>query len=129
VTVKSKIVRNEVRFENRSDYLVAHVTGRGEDLETTRATWQRIAAECKAAGQVRLLIHEEIEGELPFMEQYAFADGMAKLGFDGITVAFVDTKPEQFLNNKFGEDVAVNRGARGRLFSNVAEAEAWLLAQ
>ncbi|HTE40333.1 MAG TPA: hypothetical protein VK629_05875 [Steroidobacteraceae bacterium] len=126
MTVKSKVVHNEVSFEIRSGYLYARITGHGEDLETTRATWQKVASECKARGQVKVLIHEEIIGELPFMEQYAFADGLSQLGFDGITVAFVDSKPEQFTNNKFAEDVAVNRGAHGRMFASVADAEAWL---
>ena len=126
MTIKQKIVRNDVRFEHRDSYLFAHITGQGEDLITTRATWRRIAEECQQAGVTKVLILEEIEGELPFMEQYAFAESLPQLGFEAITVAFVDGKPEQFLNNKFAEDVAVNRGAHGRLFQTVAEAEAWL---
>ena len=129
MTIKTKHVRNEVRFENRDAYLLAHITGRGEELESTRATWRSIAAECKQRGFARVLILEEIEGELPFMEQYAFADGLSQLGFDGTKVAFVDVKPEQFTNNKFAEDVAVNRGAHGRMFQTVADAEAWLLSR
>jgi hypothetical protein len=128
VIAKSKIVRNEVRFENRDSYLLAHITGHGESLETTRGTWRTIAAECKTRGFTKVLILEDIEGELPFMEQFAFADGLGKIGFDGITVAFVDAKPEHFVNNKFAEDVAVNRGAHGRMLRDVAEAEAWLQA-
>jgi hypothetical protein len=129
VTIKAKSVQNEVRFESRESYLLAHITGRGEELETTRATWRSIAAECKQRGFARVLILEDIEGELPFMQQYAFADGLSHLGFDGTKVAFVDAKPEQFTNNKFAEDVAVNRGALGRMFQTVAEAEAWLLSK
>jgi hypothetical protein len=128
VTVKDKIVRNEVRFEDRGSYLLAHITGRGQSLETARTTWRTIAAECKQRGFVKVLILEDIEGELQFMEQYAFADGLGQIGFDGITVAFVDAKPEHFTNNKFAEDVAVNRGAHGRMLQTVAEAEAWLLS-
>ena len=124
--VKDKVVHNEVRFENREGYLFAHITGRGEALETTRANWRRIAEECKRRGMAKVMIFEEIEGELPFMEQYAFADGLHQLGFDDLIAAFVDAKPEQFINNKFAEDVAVNRGARGRMFATVEEAEAWL---
>jgi hypothetical protein len=129
MSIKRKTIQNDVRFENRNSYLLAHITGRGEDLETTRATWRSIAAECKQRGAVKLLILEEIEGQLPFMEQYAFADGLGKIGFDGIAVAFVDAKPEQYINNKFAEDVAVNRGALGRMFQSVTEAEAWLLSK
>jgi hypothetical protein len=129
VTSKVKSVLNEVRFENRESYLLAHITGRGEELETTRTTWRSIATECKQRGFTRVLILEEIAGELPIMDQYAFADGLTKLGFDGIKAAFVDAKPEQFTNNKFAEDVAVNRGAHGRMFATVVEAEAWLRAK
>jgi hypothetical protein len=129
VTTKGKNVPYDVRFENRGSYLLALITGRGEQLETTRATWRSIAAECKARGFTRLLILEDIEGQLPFMDQYAFADGLKQIGFDGIAVAFVDAQPEQYANNKFAEDVAANRGVHGRMFQTVAEAEAWLLSR
>ena len=128
MTAKSKIVQNELRFEDRGSYLLAHITGLGESLETTRSTWRTIAAECKERGVAKVLILEDIEGQLPFMEQYAFADGLGQIGFNGIKVAFVDARPEHFINNKFAEDVAVNRGAHGRMLKNVAEAEAWLLS-
>jgi hypothetical protein len=129
MVIKTKVVENKVRYEHRDGYLFAHITGRGESLETSRANWSAIAAACRQANYTRVLILEEIEGEMPFMEQFAFAEGLTRLGFDGIRVAFVDQKPEQFANNKFAEDVAVNRGARGRMFATVGEAEAWLLSR
>jgi hypothetical protein len=129
VTIKGKNVPYDVRFENRGSYLLAHITGRGEYLETTRTTWRSIAAECKERGFTKLLILEEIAGQLPFMDQYAFADGLRQIGFDGITVAFVDAEPEHYANNKFAEDVAANRGVNGRMFQTVAEAENWLLSR
>ena len=126
VAIKTNNVQYDVRFEDRDSYLLAHITGRGENLEATRTTWRSIAVECKQRGFGKLLILEDIEGQLPFMDQYAFADGLKQIGFDGITVAFVDAKPEQYANNKFAEDVAANRGVNGRMFQTVDEAETWL---
>jgi hypothetical protein len=127
VITKSKVVKNEVRFEDRGEYLFAHITGKGESLETTQQNWRAIAAACKRGHYSKALILEDIEGEMPFMEQFAFAAGLKEIGFDGVMVAFVDAKSQQFANNKFAEDVAVNRGANGRLFQTIEAAEAWLL--
>jgi hypothetical protein len=128
VITKTKVVRNDVRFEHRGAYLFAHITGKGESLQTTQANWREIADACKRGGYNKVLILEDIEGEMPFMEQFAFAAGLKEIGFDGVKVAFVDAKAEQFANNKFAEDVAVNRGANGRLFQDIDEALAWLLS-
>jgi len=129
MTVKTKTIELAVRYEHRGAYLFAHVTGPDEDLESAQTTWRAIAAACKQGNYSKVLILEEIEKQMPFMQQYAFAESVGQLGFDTITMAFVDGKPEQFANNKFAEDVAVNRGAHGRIFQTIAEAEAWLLAR
>lgn len=128
MAINQKVAKNEVRFEHRGHYLFALVTGRDEDLETSQQNWRAIAAACKNGNYTKVLIVEEIEGELPFMDQFEFAAGLSKLGFDGIRIAFVDRKLEQFENNKFAEDVAVNRGTTGRVCRTIEEAEAYLLS-
>jgi hypothetical protein len=45
-----------------------------------------------------------------------------------LKIAFVDRKTDQNQLNRFGETVAVNRGVHGRLFTDVSEAEIWLLS-
>ena len=127
MAIKPKSIVNPVRFEHRGHYLFALISGEEEDLATSQANWRLIANTCKAGNYKRVMIVEEIEAELSFMDQFEFASGLTELGFDGIKTAFVDKKLEQFDNNKFAEDVAVNRGANGRLCRTVEEAEAWLL--
>ena len=127
MAIKPKSTVNEVRFEHRGHYLFALISGEDEELATSQANWRLIADTCRAGNYKRVMIVEEIEAELSFMDQFEFAAGLTELGFNGIKTAFVDQKIEQFDNNKFAEDVAVNRGANGRLCRTIEEAEAWLL--
>ena len=41
-------------------------------------------------------------------------------------VAYVDVYAEGERNMRFAEDVAVNRGLPGRMFSSIGDAERWL---
>jgi hypothetical protein len=46
--------------------------------------------------------------------------------FVGIKIAYVDRNLSDVELNKFGETDAINRGAFGRVFNNIIDAEKWL---
>ena len=127
MTTTSGGQQNNVHYEHRNGYLFALISGAAGDVQETQANWLDIAATCKQGNYDKVLIVEEVEVELAFMDMFELAASLVRLGFQGIKIAFVDRKLDQYKNNKFGEDVAVNRGINGRVCGSIEEAEAWLL--
>lgn len=114
-------------LETRSGYLFASITGEKDSYETTMAAVTEVAAACRAHGATRLLVEHDIDGKLTTLEIFTIARQLPQL-YEGIQVAFVIHRAEIPDNPGFLENVARNRGAQGRLFSSVPEAEAWLLS-
>ena len=118
----------QVRYEERGEYLYVFVRGPAEALEASIQTFSAIAEECKDRGFKRLLIEEDLGTNLEFVDMYNFASQVPELGFRGIKVAVADRHIEHLQDNLFGETVAQNRGSVVRVFSDVVQAEKWLLS-
>lgn len=121
-------METELTIEQKNGYLHARVTGRNTP-ETILQYLKEVHAACIKQQCRRILIEERLEG--PRLSITHLFDVVTKAVENAAStihcVAFVDTHPEQDLKRlQFGETVAVNRGVNVRLFSNVAEAEAWL---
>lgn len=114
-------------FEHRPGYLYAHVEGKEDSYEISRAYWQEVANECKAHGYRKVLVVEDISECGTVAEAYQVSSELPKMGFTHIKVAFVDRYVEQQETNQFAELVAVNRGVNGKIFNDVTEAEKWLI--
>ena len=117
-----------VRYEERDGYLYVFVEGPAEQLEASIETFSAIAQECKDRGFKRILIEEDLGTNLEFVDMYNFASQVPEMGFRGIKVAVSDRHIDHLEDNLFGETVAVNRGTLVRVFSDVNEAEKWLLS-
>ena len=113
--------------EDRQSYLYAKMSGDRDSLEITMAAVTELAGICLARKVTRVLVEHDMPGRLSTLDVYKMATRLPEL-FEGIDVAFVIHRSEIPDNPKFLENVARNRGATGRLFPSVAEAEAWLLA-
>lgn len=116
-----------VVYEERGPYLDARVSGSVDTIPTSLAYWKEIAEECRRRGFRRVLVIEMFETAAPLMDVYEVAKQLPPI-IRGIKVAFVDVRLDELEANKFGEDVAVNRGAFGKVFSNEASAIEWLTA-
>ena len=116
-----------LKFEDREGYLYACLSLAEADLQTVRKLWAGIAAECRARGYKKVLIEQDIQKRLSVMDLFQFASELPAVG-SGLVGAVVDRRPEDHAHLAFGEAVAVNRGAFGRVFKTVQEAEAWLLS-
>jgi hypothetical protein len=115
----------KVTLENRKEYLYALITGERDSYDVTMGAVTDIAAACKVRSARKLLVEHQIAGRLSALDIYRIATQLPDL-FGGVDVGFVirlATTPE---NPQFLENVARNRGGQGRLFGNVADAEAWL---
>ncbi len=116
----------EMALTEKPGYLHAVVTGQNT-LENVMMYLQELHQECAARGIHRVLIEERLTGRrLETWDVYQIAAEGSQRGagkFDA--VAYVDVHASGELM-KFAETVANNRGIPMNLFTNVADAEAWL---
>lgn len=117
-----------IAYEDRGQYLCARISGAYDSVAASLAYWRDVAAEARSRGFRRVLIVEGFQTPLSLLDVYHVSEQIPAL-IRGLVVAFVDLRSEQFDDNKFGEDVAVNRGALGKVFATEEEAVEWLLAQ
>jgi hypothetical protein len=117
-----------LEFEYRPDYLYAKVTGKEDSFDISLSYWTKVAEERKAHKYARVLVDEDLGQQPELIDIYEVAALLSTMGFQGATIAFVDRQLDHLDFNKFAETVAVNRGVKGRVFIDLAEAEAWLLS-
>ncbi len=118
----------ELNFEYLTEFLYTYV-GKGYDsLEVSKSYWFRALEECKSKNYEKLLIEEDLEGNLSTNESYQLSVLLAESEYKDILVAFVDTHIEHQDLNRFGELIVTNRGARIKVFNDKKEAKEWLLS-
>lgn len=116
-----------IEFQQRPKYLYAFVSGRHDNIENARKCWLEMLDACHKFDYDKLLVEENIEGNISMEEMYKLATEFPAMGFQNILVAFVDLHPSHQKLNRFGETVATNRGGKVRVFDTVAEAKEWIL--
>lgn len=119
----------KIEFQQRPKYLYAFVSGRHDTVENAKKCWLEMLDECNKFGYNKILVEENIEGNISLEEMYKLASEFPSLGFRDILVAFVDLHPSHQKLNRFGEVVATNRGGKVRVFDTVTEAKEWLLVK
>lgn len=117
----------KLTFELRPGYLYAYIEGEHDNYEITKAYWLKIVAEATRTGIRRILVDENLAENSNTVDVYAGASKLPEMFAPGTKIAFVDRFIEHNDLNEFGELVAVNRGANGRVFTDIAVAEKWLL--
>ncbi len=113
-------------WELREGVLYASIFGEQDSFELTMSAVLEIAKVCRERKAEKLLVEHEVPGALTSTEIYNIAKELPDL-FLGVQVAFVIHDATVPVNPEFLQLVARNRGANGRLFETVAEAERWLL--
>jgi hypothetical protein len=117
----------QLRVVQKSGYLHAVVTGENSK-DNVAAYLAELRGECIARGCFRVLIEEHLEGpRLRTIDVFEviFKGSKQALGLY-TAIAFVDVNAAGDLM-QFAQTAAVNRGIPVSLFSNVADAEKWLL--
>lgn len=117
----------KIEFDQRPKYLYAFVSGRHDNIENARKCWLDILDACHKFEADKLLVEENIEGNISMEEMYKLSSEFPSMGFRNILVAFVDRHLSHQKLNRFGEVVATNRGGKVRVFDTVAEAKEWIL--
>lgn len=118
-----------IEFRRRENFLHAYVEGDEDSVEISRRYWTEVLEECRRHGLAKVLIEENIAGNVSAGEMYEFAKELPSLVTDKVVVAFVDQRAAHAEINRFGEVVAQNRGLRSRVFNTVEDAAAWLGGQ
>jgi len=114
-------------IESRIDHLYARVVTETINAEILISIFGKLVPICKENGTENLLIEHFSGGKLTATDAFDAAIGILELDISTIKIAYVDPDPSHLENLKFGELVAVNRGARGMAFSDIEEAKDWLL--
>ena len=114
-------------IHEKPTYLHAIVTGLNS-RETVQRYLQELRTECLARGCFRLLLEEHLEGpRLGLMDVFTIAsEGSTQVSGMFKAFAYVDANAQGDLM-QFAETVAVNRRVPVAVFSNVQDAEKWLL--
>jgi hypothetical protein len=114
-------------IHEKPTYLHAIVTG-SNSRETVQRYLQELRTECLARGCFRLLLEEHLEGpRLGLMDVFTIAsEGSHQVSGMFKALAYVDANAQGDLM-QFAETVAVNRRVPVAVFSNVQDAEKWLL--
>lgn len=113
-------------FEDRAGYLRVKVTGPRDSHEISLAYWSVIADQCRARKTRKLMVVENLGDHEGERDLPATIDALIAMGLDRIQVAFVVGRVELMADMEHGEILALERGANGRVFGNVAVAERWL---
>lgn len=116
-----------ISFENRSDYIYAHIEGK-ESYDEAVHFWEKLADEFQSEEIKKFLIVDKVTGRLSTIELYTLSIIVSDL-FRGKTIAFIDSKDDTFEDNKFGETVIGNRGGTAKVFRSEDEGLEWLLKQ
>jgi hypothetical protein len=117
----------QVQIEEMPGYLAANFIGVGT-VEDAWRQFELIAEQCKRANKNKLLLNfTEYRADVFLHEKYLLVERATIFAHYGvIKIAGVD-KTERLDPQKFEEIVALNRGMNARGFTNVEDAEQWLL--
>jgi hypothetical protein len=116
---------HSLTLKDRNGLLHILITGEKDSYERTLAAVTEIASLCRKRGLTKVMVEHKVGGHLTTLEVFKIGSQLPAL-YEGIYVGFVIHTAEQQDNARFIQDVARNRGAMGRLFPNIKEAEQWL---
>ena len=114
-----------VAIENRAGYLRAHAHGE-DSLEVSIAMWRIVRGACERAGARRLLLVEDLAGNVPVDEAARVVEEISRLGFADTRIAFVDMRGDP-RNDEHAEILCLEGGLEVHVFTDEAAARIWLL--
>lgn len=117
----------ELTFDQRPFYLQAYIRSEIATVETSLSYLQEIADKCMALRYTRLMIERDIPATLSEPELQTVALEFDMMGIGDIKVAFLDERAEDPVPQQSGLIAGTNRGAWTEVFTNIADAERWLL--
>jgi hypothetical protein len=117
-----------INIQKRDGYLYAFFTGNRNELSDTIKYWKTAIEECNKYGYKNLLIEQDLPNPLSITEIYSLIGAIVKMPGNHPKTAFIDRDLEQKDMDSFGLTVASNRGLIAQIFTNISDAEKWLLS-
>lgn len=114
-----------ITVDESHGYLTIHVKGK-DSLSFSLEYWRKIGEICRQKNVNKVLVIEELEGQISVSDMFALCEQLPKL-VGGIDIAFIDIEKEHSKDNLFGETVARNRGCNIKDFTDEHQAAKWLL--
>lgn len=119
--------KNAFKVSFEGDYVRVLADGE-KDMDFARRLWREVARVCEESGCYRVLGIANSTKPQGTSGAYEHAELFESLGFrNRIRVAWVERNPDAVEAVQFIETVLLNRYFPVRLFTDIAEAEAWLL--
>lgn len=118
-----------ISYEYETEYLRAHVSGEEDMLQNSIMFWLEIKEECLKHNYKKCLVTENFKTVISTTEMFIMVDKLIQEGSPDVKIAFVDSNIDHLYQNKFAEDVAVNRGVNVKVFTDTEEAKKWLLSE
>lgn len=94
--------------------------------ETGINLWKEIGRKCNELGVDKLIVEENLDGQVTVTEMYDITSKFPNFGLLGKKIAFTDRKLSDEDGNKFGQLVASNCGINLRIFPSLKDAEKWI---
>ena len=113
-----------LKTEDRGSYLYAHLTGQ-DSFEASLSYWNEIADKVKELDAKKLLVHEDLTGEVTEVEIYDIMMDLVDSGLGNLKIVFCDENHTDAALNSLGKLVANNRGANVMIFNSLKAAERW----
>ena len=117
----------DLKFEERSGYLYACVTAVDIDREMALDYLKRVADRVVDSHLERLVLERDIPAMLSPADLFFTTQDFFRM-IGPARVAFVNRHATIHSEMEFAMLIGTNRGANYRLFSNLDDAEKWLLA-
>lgn len=118
---------NKLTFEPGAEYLYAYIESDIDSYEIALGHWQEIAGQLFERNLQRVLVHENILGELSDSDAFKLATELREIGFSNVKIAILDDQPVHRRSTEFGVLVGSNRGLRVKSFETAPEAVNWLM--
>lgn len=114
-----------IELEDRGEYLYALVGGEELSPEIARMYWDEIAEKCAELRKSKIMIEKDFSQSVSPPEMLEMAAYLGKI-LAGTKIAFYDRYKNEGIN-ELGKVLARNHGVKMRIFSNLQDAEKWLV--
>ena len=111
-------------FDSRGTYLYASITGQ-DSFAASLSYWNEIADEVRRLGYTKLLVHEQLDGNVNEGEIFDIIMDLKDSALRGVQIALYDEHREDIPINALGQLIANNRGGAVRIFQNLKAAMQW----
>lgn len=127
--MSSKVIRLDdfsIEYEMLPGYLRAYVFDGVDTLDLSIRMWTKLGELCDEHGTNRILVLENLEGEVGGDVFDVLSKAMLDAGFAKRRIAFVELTNDH-LGNEIGEIVCLELGITVMVFTNEPAARSWLL--